>query len=587
MKIYFFIIVFLSSFSAFAQNPYYDSTKQLQIIKTQGSINKNLIILGQLKPAIDTFKMAVQDSGSIASKNNNLYLWNGYSWKLLNSSGGTGSNVIANYGLQKNGDTLRVDTLLLKTVLDAKGDSLALASQTNAVNAQVTANTAAIPQRVRYTDTAAMLFPYALKSKTQSDSSFLKSLINTNTTNIGLKVNINDTASMLLPYTRVTKTRSDSTVQRQALTDSAAAIRAASAISGAWSLTGNSGTDSSINFIGTTDSKPLIFRISNIKSGVIDSSKANSSLGFGSLRSVTTGNGNAAIGYNALKNVTTGQSNNAFGSGALQTISTASSNTAFGNGALRDLQSGSQNLAVGLGAMLLSQTTSNNVAIGTFALGNAVTVASENIAIGNNCAINLTTGQFNLAIGNNVMQQAVSGNYNNALGNSSMTSLTSGSQNSGYGNSSLNSLTSGSNNTAIGRSLQNTTSGSNNIGIGWTSGLYNTTENNQLYVSSLFFADLPTSKTSSIIYGVQNATTSAQFLTVNGMLGVNTITPQGALDISSTTTGFLAPRMTTTQRNAIPAPADGSQVYDITIHNMCFYSTAIPGWRQVTNTAAP
>jgi hypothetical protein len=86
MKIYFFIIVFLSSFSAFAQNPYYDSTKQLQIVNTQGSINKNLIILGQLKPAVDTFKMAVQDSGSIASKNNNLYLWNGYSWKALGAN---------------------------------------------------------------------------------------------------------------------------------------------------------------------------------------------------------------------------------------------------------------------------------------------------------------------------------------------------------------------------------------------------------------------------------------------------------------------------------------------------------------------
>ena len=59
------------------------------------------------------------------------------------------------------------------------------------------------------------------------------------------------------------------------------------------------------------------------------------------------------------------------------------------------------------------------------------------------------------------------------------------------------------------------------------------------------------------------------------------------LEVVSTTKGFLAPSMTTTQRNAIASPADGLQVYDITIHNMCFYSTGIPGWRQVTTTAAP
>ncbi len=38
-----------------------------------------------------------------------------------------------------------------------------------------------------------------------------------------------------------------------------------------WSLTGNSGTNTSSNFIGTTDNQPLRFRIKNIYSGEIDS----------------------------------------------------------------------------------------------------------------------------------------------------------------------------------------------------------------------------------------------------------------------------------------------------------------------------
>lgn len=35
----------------------------------------------------------------------------------------------------------------------------------------------------------------------------------------------------------------------------------AAATSNAWSLTGNAGTDTSVNFIGTTDNKPLVFKI--------------------------------------------------------------------------------------------------------------------------------------------------------------------------------------------------------------------------------------------------------------------------------------------------------------------------------------
>jgi hypothetical protein len=41
--------------------------------------------------------------------------------------------------------------------------------------------------------------------------------------------------------------------------------------------------------------------------------------------------------------------------------------------------------------------------------------------------------------------------------------------------------------------------------------------------------------------------------------------------MESTTTGFLPPRMTTTQKNAIATPATGLQVYDTTLNRPCFY----------------
>jgi hypothetical protein len=50
------------------------------------------------------------------------------------------------------------------------------------------------------------------------------------------------------------------------------------------------------------------------------------------------------------------------------------------------------------------------------------------------------------------------------------------------------------------------------------------------------------------------------------------------LDVSSTTKGFLPPRMTTTQKNAISSPAAGLVVYDSTVNRASVYSTA---WENV------
>jgi len=43
------------------------------------------------------------------------------------------------------------------------------------------------------------------------------------------------------------------------------------------------------------------------------------------------------------------------------------------------------------------------------------------------------------------------------------------------------------------------------------------------------------------------------------------------VDLQSTTKGFLPPRMTTTQRTAISAPAEGLTVYDLTLHKLFVY----------------
>ena len=56
-----------------------------------------------------------------------------------------------------------------------------------------------------------------------------------------------------------------------------------------------------------------------------------------------------------------------------------------------------------------------------------------------------------------------------------------------------------------------------------------------------------------------------------GLFGGEPYSPSVVLGAKSTTAGFLPPRMTTTQKNAISSPAEGLMVMDITTHKLCVY----------------
>ncbi|MGL4790826.1 MAG: hypothetical protein ACRCW1_05385 [Anaerotignaceae bacterium] len=54
--------------------------------------------------------------------------------------------------------------------------------------------------------------------------------------------------------------------------------------------------------------------------------------------------------------------------------------------------------------------------------------------------------------------------------------------------------------------------------------------------------------------------------------GATSLNASAIAQIDSTTKGFLPPRMTTTQKNAIATPAAGLQVYDTTLNQMSYYN---------------
>jgi hypothetical protein len=55
-------------------------------------------------------------------------------------------------------------------------------------------------------------------------------------------------------------------------------------------------------------------------------------------------------------------------------------------------------------------------------------------------------------------------------------------------------------------------------------------------------------------------------------LGSYTAVPSAMLSMTSTTKGFLKPRLTTAQKNAIATPAAGLEIYDTDLNRPCFYN---------------
>jgi hypothetical protein len=76
--------------------------------------------------------------------------------------------------------------------------------------------------------------------------------------------------------------------------------------------------------------------------------------------------------------------------------------------------------------------------------------------------------------------------------------------------------------------------------------------------------------------------------TANAQMGVNSTgavpASSAMLDVSSTTKGFLMPRLTTTQRDAIPSPANGLMIYNTSIGELQVYEGA---WKILSRANAP
>jgi hypothetical protein len=254
-----------------------------------------------------------------------------------------------------------------------------------------------------------------------------------------------------------------------------------------WGLTGNSHTDSAVNFLGTTDDQPLHFRINDQWAGMIDSASNSTYMGYGSGRNGAGTLGNTAYGFKALEQNAAGNYNTALG---VQTLSVnangtdiGSYNTAVGYQALMNNPGTIANTAVGYQA-LFNNSTGFNTAIGYQALynggggSNTATGAqalfngggNSNTAIGSKALYN-NAASFNTASGYEALFTNVSGSSNTAAGYQAMRSNYSGQYNAAFGSGALYANSYGSYNTAIGfNTLANTTGSDGNTALGYNAG---------------------------------------------------------------------------------------------------------------------
>jgi trimeric autotransporter adhesin len=265
-----------------------------------------------------------------------------------------------------------------------------------------------------------------------------------------------------------------------------------------WSLTGNSGGGA---FIGTTDNHPLLFKVKNQWSGIIDSASQSTFFGYLSGKDSAGTPANTAFGAYALGTDLYGTGfNTAFGDGALYLNHTGYYNTAVGGAALFNNTAGSENTAVGFLTLSTNTLGFFNTAIGSNALRvNAINFtagvsASYNTANGAFALMNNIAGSYNTAegyqacytdeAGNGNTASGVDalytsyGNYNTAFGVESLSKNWSGDYNSAFGYGALNSKNitlnyrdENSQSTAAGyNSLYQTHAAAGNTALGYAAG---------------------------------------------------------------------------------------------------------------------
>lgn len=298
-----------------------------------------------------------------------------------------------------------------------------------------------------------------------------------------------------------------------------------------WSLTGNIGTNPSLNFIGTLDDLPLKFKINNTAAGEVNS-QANTALGLNA-SILSGGSQNTAIGAFSLAN------------------NAGIFNTALGFSSLYSNLSGNSNVALGTHAAYNSTNKSNIVAVGDSALYNNGTDLSPiggeiqgigNTAVGSKTLLANKVGSYNTAIGYHSQKSSVGAKNNTSLGYRSLADGTGGVNNTavgievlknndgwfntGVGSAALFNNSNGYYNTGLGTAaLSNVISGNYNTGVGYLANVALGTHRNATAIGAFALADCSDCVVLGGVNGVNGASAHTK-------VGIGVLNPNASLAVA-------------------------------------------------------
>jgi penicillin V acylase-like amidase (Ntn superfamily) len=287
----------------------------------------------------------------------------------------------------------------------------------------------------------------------------------------------------------------------------------------------------------------------------------NIAIGNTASSSMTGGSRNVGIGQEALKSNTTGEDNIAIGSNSLRSNSSGYDNVGLGNGALFQNSTGYWNVALGRESLSSNTTGSANVALGRFAMISN-TIGYDNVALGPESMGSNESGNFNVAMGRMALRLNKTGGQNTMVGAHSGFYMNASNLNSGFGYNALHDLRSGGDNTGIGwGSGDNFRRGSKNVFVGARSGSQDTSITNAIVIGHLAQA----SSDNEIVLGNTDHSKLRTNAEINapGMVAVDSTSggSSAIVALHSNTKGFLPPRMTYQERDAIQNPATGLVLY--------------------------
>lgn len=315
------------------------------------------------------------------------------------------------------------------------------------------------------------------------------------------------------------------------------------------------------------------------------SSYKNTAVGSRAGESLVSGYWNTAVGYESLRDSISGTRNVAVGDYALRVCTTGQRNTAVGSMAGTSLKTGNNNTLIGKDAGYSLTTGSNNVAVGLYALGITPTDTRESVAVGYMAGSGRApaTGYGNTFVGYLAGALYKEGIYNTAIGHGSGYYLSSGDYNTFLGQWSGRYVKSGSRNVMIGRLAGHDGAKENKM---------SSVDNDLILIGhNATRSDVrptETPLTNSVAIGSHAQVGANNNFVLGGVgdyamsvaVGATNAAQSSVLDLNSTTKGFLMPRMTTAQREAISTPAEGLAVWDLTLHKVYYWDAThwTNGW---------